>query len=118
MIRKEQFAEAYFILFPEKNRTEILHEYDDSGELLGHPFFGIEVALPLFELLQTGTNEEKIRKYCLLIEHMWRNGDDAVRNIVDVSILEVLEDDDCVWNAFCSCISQDFNDYLTGFNRI
>ena len=118
MISKEQFAEEFFILFPKKNRNEILHEYDDSGELLGHPFFGIEVALPLFELLQTGTNEEKIRKYCLLIEHMWRNGDDVVRNIVDVSILEVLEVDNRIWNAFCSYISQDFIDYLIGFHHI
>ena len=49
------------------------------------------VTKPLIDLLQCHIDREGIiQLYCKAIEIMWKYGDDAVKNIADVTILERL----------------------------
>ena len=73
----------------------------DYGEILGHVLFGNEINPVLFHLLKTNTDKKTIRTYMDFIEDMYRNGDEDVKNIVEVTILEYLGDDETVLrNAF------------------
>ncbi len=55
----------------------------------------------LESLLKTNEEKEKIRRYMDFLEDMYANGDDDVQNIVGVTILENLGDDETVLrNAF------------------
>lgn len=53
-----------------------------------------------------------IKKYCNVIEVMWKTGKDEVVNGVDVTILERLSDDITIWNRFGTYISDDFKEYI------
>ncbi|MDE6731295.1 MAG: hypothetical protein K2J77_00265, partial [Oscillospiraceae bacterium] len=46
------------------------------------------------------------------VEEMWRNGADDVVNVVDVTILERLSDDETVWENFGKNISDEFKVYV------
>ncbi len=72
------------------------------GELLGHVFFGGETLLGALErLLPANEDRARIRQYIDFVEDMYANGDDDVQNIVGVTILECLGDDETVLrNAF------------------
>nr|WP_261828105.1 hypothetical protein [Clostridium sp. TW13] len=68
---------------------------------LGHVFFGDAINLPLTQLLKENEDIETIRRYIDFIEYMYKTGDEAVQNIVVVTILEYLGDDkDVLANAF------------------
>ena len=54
----------------------------------------------------------KISAYCRFIEEMWRNGTDDVVNIVDVTVVECLSDDETVWNRFGKNILNEFKAYI------
>lgn len=98
---KEYFAWKLSEQFPEFQMAYEEHlEYYE--ELLGHVFFGGETLLGGLErLLKTNTEKEKIRQYIDFVEDMYVNGDDDVQNIVGVTILECLGDDETVLrNAF------------------
>ena len=110
-ITKEQFANKLVELFPEKKQASLQH-YEDYGELLGHIFFVDEINVPLFDLLQKNDTGSKISAYCRFVEEMWRNGTDDVVNIVDVTIVERLSDDETVWNRFGKNISNEFKAYI------
>ena len=71
-------------------------------ELLGHVFFGEETLLGALErLLPANEDRARIRQYIDFVEDMYANGDDDVQNIVEVTILECLGDDETVLrNAF------------------
>lgn len=43
---------------------------------------------------------------------MWRYGEEAVKNVVDVTLLERLSDDEAVWCSFGQYISDDFKKYI------
>ncbi len=98
---KEYFAQKLGEQFPEFREAyqEHLAYYE---ELLGHVFFGGETLLGVLEpLLKTNQEKEKIRRYIDFVEDMYANGDDDVQNIVEVTILECLGDDETVLrNAF------------------
>lgn len=86
--------------FPEHEQMYREH-IDFNGELLGHVFFADSINLPLTQLLMENTDIENIQKYIGFIERMYKNGDEAVQNIVVVTILEYLGDDKKVLeNAF------------------
>jgi len=111
-MNKEHFAEKLIEIFPEK--YDVLHEhYHDYNELLGHVFFSEAINIELFDLLLLNRNNETIKKYCDFIEEMWLMGDETVRNIVDVTILERLSDGNKVWVNFGNYISNEFKDYIT-----
>lgn len=110
-VTREQFANKLVELFPEKKQALRQH-YEDFGELLGHIFFDDEIRIPLFDLLQKDDVSLKISTYCQFIEEMWRNGTDEVVNIVDVTIVEGLADDETVWTRFGENISNEFKTYI------
>lgn len=110
-VTKEQFANKLVELFPEKKQALIQH-YEDFGELRGHIFFGDEINVPLYDLLQKNDVSNKVSAYCQFVEEMWRNGTDDVVNIVDVTIAERLSDDETVWNRFGKNISNEFKVYI------
>lgn len=96
---KEHFARKLVRDFPEYQRA-----YQDHlkayGEVLGHVFF-CEINPILSDLLRSNRDRAQIRKYIGFMEDMYANGDDEVKNIVTVTMLEYLGDDETVLrNAF------------------
>ena len=91
---------AFLENFPEHEQT--YHEHIDfCEELLGHVFFGDSINLPLTQLLRENIDIETIQKYINFIDYMYATGDEAVKNIVVVTILEYLGDNKKVLeNAF------------------
>lgn len=110
-IAKEEMARRLVRLFPDK-QAALTEHYEEYGGLLGHIFFAEEVNVPLVKLLTQDAYSEMIGSYCGFIEEMWRNGDAAVVNIVDVTILERLSDDEVVWRRFGGNISEEFIEYI------
>ena len=97
---KEQFASEFIELFPHC-KADYNEHIKDYSEILGHVFFGAVINIPLTSLLRTNTDRASIQKYIGFIERMYALGDDAVKNIVQVTILEYLGDyDDVLRNAF------------------
>lgn len=97
---KEQIANDFVVLFP-KHKVDLEAHLDDNGELFAHNFFGDMIDAPLSSLLKTNANKQLIQKYVDFVEHMYSEGDDAVQNVVEVTILEYLGDDETVLrNAF------------------
>ena len=97
--------------FPEKAEKVKRHE-KDYGEILGHVLYAEEFNEPLIELLDKYIELEVIEKYCNFIEYMWKNGDEVVVNIVDVTIVERLSEEEDIWNKFGKNISQEFKEYI------
>ena len=96
---KEAFALALAERFPEFRMAYEEH-LEDYGEVLGHVFFDV-LHRALVPLLRLNEDREKIGQYIEFLENMYANGDEDVRNIVEVTILEVLGDDETVLrNAF------------------
>ena len=96
-----------------RNGYEVLEEHlADFGEVLLHVYASEEIGNPLFELLKNQGNEELIKIYSKVVELMWKYGDEAVVNVVDVTILEKLSDDITVWNRFGKYITNDFKEYI------
>ena len=80
--------------------------------MLGHVFFSDEINIPLMDLLRSNTDIDTITKYCRFIEEMWSKGDDNVVNVVDVTILERISDEELTWTNFGKHISDDFKEYI------
>ena len=100
LLTKEQLAEEFIMLFPDYKADYDKH-LSDYSTLLGHVFFGDAIDGPLTTLLKSNHDKETIKKYVSFIEHMFVHGNDDVKNIVVVTILEYLGDDDTVLkNAF------------------
>ena len=93
----------------EQYRAEHRKEY---GEVLAHVFAMETINTPMLHEFESQAESEAFQKYCGLIEHLWKNGDDEVRNVVDVTILESISDDGRMWQAFGRHISQNFRDYI------
>lgn len=108
---KNEMANKLIELFPEKGEALKMH-YQDYGELLGHVFFAEEMNEPLIEILRYNRDVETINKYCSFILEMWKFGSDEVVNIVDVTILERLSDENEIWFKFGNYISDEFRLYI------
>ncbi len=107
----EEFAEKLVMLFPEKKQALDRH-YADHNELLGHIFFAAEISEPLISLLSTKGDRALISRYCSFIADMQLNGDEAVVNILEATILERLSDDKNVWDSFGKFIPNDLIRYI------
>ena len=97
--------------FPEC-RNLLADHMSDYGELLQHVFYPNLINDALIDLLESNKDADKIKKYCAFIEFMWQQGDDSIKNVVDVSILERLSDDPEVWQRFGTYISDEFKQYI------
>ena len=78
-------------LISQFNGLQALLEFNtvqESGEILGHCLFADALNGPLEELLINDSDVDRIKKYVAFIEDMYANGDDAVKNIVEVSLIE------------------------------
>lgn len=85
----------------------------DYGEILLHVYAGECVSEPLLRLLgKTPAPERRIRIYCSVIETLWRYGDEAVVNVVDVTILERLSDEDVLLQRLGAYLSEEFKTYI------
>lgn len=85
----------------------------DYQELLLHIFASENISEPLLHLLkQDPPPRRSIAIYCKAVELMWQYGDEAVVNVVDVTILERLSDDAVLWQRFGSYISEEFKTYV------
>lgn len=101
---------AYRIIetFPEY-RELLLEHIKSYSDVLLHIFVIETINEPLILLLEQNLDA---KKYCDLIEYMWRNGDESVRNVIDVTILERLSDSVIAWQRFGKNISQSFRHYI------
>ncbi|MBP3459809.1 MAG: hypothetical protein J6K58_11435 [Lachnospiraceae bacterium] len=85
----------------------------DYQEILLHLLASELVSMPLISLLKENPgSDDDIRIYCKVIEIMWKYGDEAVVNVVDVTILESLSDEEAVWQRFGMYISEEFKTYI------
>lgn len=82
------------------------------GEVILHIYASEEIGDPLFDLLQNKSENKYILIYSKVIELMWKYGDEVVRNVVDVTLLERLAEDSYVWNNFGNYISEEFKMHL------
>ncbi|MEL7647717.1 MAG: hypothetical protein AAGU76_06465 [Sedimentibacter sp.] len=106
MLGKEHFANKFVDLFPEYV-ADLKEHLSDYNEILAHVFFGDLIDIPLFELLLTNKNVKQIEKYIDFIEDMYKNGDGDVKNVVEVTILEYLGDDETVLKNALGYFSED-----------
>lgn len=94
-------------------RVSLQEHMEDYNEILLHLLVTDMVTEPLMELFDKyNENTLMIDCYISLIEVMWKKGDEAVRNVVDVTILERLSDEDTVWQRFGKFISTEFKSYI------
>lgn len=107
----QEVVEKFLELFP-----EYINAYNEHlkgfGELLQHVFYSETINIPLVDLLKNNKDITLIKKYIGFIEYMWSEGDDTVRNVVDVTILENLSDYNDVWHSLSEYISWDFKEYI------
>ena len=113
---EEYFAKEFVRLFPESEAEYHLH-MESYGEMLGHVFFGNEINQPLSHLLFENKDKATIQKYVDFIKTMYSHGNDRVQNIVEVTILAYLGDDDTVLKHALTCFSED-EDIIKASKRV
>lgn len=88
------------------------HRKDFDGILL-HVLAGELVTEPFINLLKFYPDRQRTAQmYCEAIEVMWKNGDKEVKNVVEITILERLSDEERVWERFGMFISDEFKNYI------
>ena len=102
----EYYARKLAQIFPDYEGVYAEH-MEDFGELLGHVFFGSVFNSQLSKLLLANSNKEEIQKYIDFIEDMYANGDAGAQDIVCVTILAYLGDDDTILKHAFSYFSED-----------
>ncbi|MCR4643999.1 MAG: hypothetical protein K5695_01140 [Oscillospiraceae bacterium] len=110
-MNSEETMQRFLELFPEKQAAFQKHS-EAYGEILQHPFYAETVNYPLKELLEADTDPAEIRKYCRFIEQMVFDGDEDVKNVADVTILECLSDDKTIWHRFAAYSSNELIRYI------
>ena len=102
----EECALQFIEEFPEYNKA--YHEHmNDYGKVLGHVFFGDAINETLTVLLKKNEDINAIQRYINFINYMYKIGDDAVKNIVIVTILEYLGDDKQVLSNAYNLLNDD-----------
>ncbi len=102
----EECALQFIEEFPEYNKA--YHEHmNDYGKVLGHVFFGDVINETLTVLLKKNEDINVIQRYTNFINYMYKIGDDAVKNIVIVTILEYLGDDKQVLSNAYNLLNDD-----------
>ena len=114
------FAREFIKIFPE-NEIEYHSHLMSYGEILGHVFFSNLINQPLSQLLLANENKTEIQKYIDFIEIMYSSGNNDVQNVVVVTILAYLGDEDLVlrnaFTYFSGDIIQASSDYEKGIRR-
>ena len=107
----QEILNAFLTAFPQHAKALKTH-IADYGKLLPHIFYAETISEPLIQLLAETDDRPAAKKYCAFIEFMWSAGDESVKNVVDVTILERLSDDRVVWKRFGNEISAAFRRYI------
>ncbi|MBQ3513211.1 MAG: hypothetical protein IJA32_05345 [Lachnospiraceae bacterium] len=108
----EKCANMLADLTPE-GKQRFKEHLKDFNEILLHVLAGDLITEPLIDLLKHHMDRKtEIQIYCKAIEVMRKNGDDEVVNVVDVTILERLSDEECVWERFGIFLSEEFRNYI------
>ena len=83
----------------------------DFGEILPHVLAEELLTGPLLQHLQNADRRAAL-SYCNVIETMWNTGDEEIRNVVWVTVLERLTDVPELWQRFGCCISRQFLQFI------
>ena len=110
-ITETNFIRILLEEFPEKNYDCIEH-FNMYEEILYHALCDDLINTPLEKLLKENTDPQLITKYSNFIERMWKQGDESIVNVVDVTILEGLSQNDETWQRFGDYISSEFINYI------
>ena len=97
--------------FPEQI-IRIKDASDPDGDLMGHIFASRAISGPMMKLFYS--DRKKFEKYCQIIELLWREGDENIQNIINVTVLEDLNTnaDEEVWKSLGKYFSQELKDYI------
>ena len=98
-------------IFPE-NKQYYKEHIGDYETVLAHVFAIETIDIPMENEFKAHAESDRFRTYCTLIQSLWENGDDEVRNVIDVTILESISDHEQMWKSFGRHISQEFIDYI------
>lgn len=94
-------------------RAALENHIRDYENVLLHLLASELVSIPLIRLLKENhKSDDSIRIYAKAIEIMWKYGDEAVLNVVGVTILESLSDNKNIWQRFGTYISEEFKTYI------
>lgn len=119
-MNEEYFALKFIQTFPEYEK-EYKEHLESYGEILGHVFFGNAIDSTLSNMLLLNKDKVTIRKYIDFIEDMNASGNEAVQNIVAVTIMAYLGDDDTVLKNAFTYFSEDImkvsKDIEAGYGR-
>lgn len=107
----QEILNAFLAAFPQ-HAEDLKTHIADYGKLLSHIFYAETISEPLIQLLAETDDRPAVQKYCAFIEFMWSAGDESVKNVVDVTILERLSDDHVIWQRFGKEISPAFKRYI------
>ena len=88
----EYFLDIYVHTFPDQKR-KIDEHIQLNGMFLGHIFFDEEICGPLCYKLRNAHTTEEIKKLVSFVEAMLLEGDDYVRSIVTMKVLQMFKKD-------------------------
>lgn len=107
-MNKQEMAEYIVAIF--QNCEAYYKEH--LGSIFPHAFASEAINTPMKAEFEVNAQSKIFNKYCRLIQHLWKNGDEEVRNVVDVTILESISDNSLMWEAFGENISFEFKKYI------
>lgn len=106
---KREYAE-YLASLSEWHKTIVEEHLADYEEILPHVLADC-ITFPLLDALRNDQTE-LIKKYCAVIEMLWKEGDSDILNVLEVTILEHLTDDPVCWQKFGKFISSKFRKWV------
>ena len=110
-INQDNFVKILEEEFPDK-RDVVKQHIEDYEGILFHILCMDIIEIPLGIMLSENRDRALIQRYCDFVEKMWKLGDDNIRNVVDVTILEGIAQEDINWQVFGQYISEDFKTYI------
>ena len=110
-MNKQEMAECIVNTF-QNYRKYYKEHMTDYGTILPHVFAAETINDPMKTEFELNAKSKLFNKYCKFIQYLWKNGNEEVRNVVDVTILEGISDNRLMWKAFGENISLKFKEYI------
>ena len=110
-MNKQEMAEYTVTIFQDCEAYYKKH-LEDFESVLAHVFAIEAINSPMKTEFEVNSQSEIFNKYCGLIQYLWESGDEEVRNVVDVTILESISANKLMWEAFGENISFEFKKYI------